>query len=80
MSKLINVGYGNYINSNEILAVINTSSNDSKRKIKDAKDKGKLIDVTEGNKSCSAIITKTEHIFISSNRPETLKIRFDEKK
>lgn len=78
MSKLINAGYGNSINTSEILAVINPNSNPAKRKIKDAKDKELLIDITEGNKTCSAIIMKTGHIILSANKPDTLKTRVNE--
>lgn len=78
MSKLINAGYGNSVNTSEILVVINPNSNPAKRKIKDAKDKELLIDITEGNKTCSAIIMKTGHIILSANKPDTLKTRVNE--
>ena len=78
MSNLINEWYVNCINTSEILAIINPNSNPAKRRIKEAKDNNLLIDITEGNKTCSTIIMKTGHVVISSNKPETLKIRFNE--
>lgn len=77
MSKLINAGYGNCINTSEVLTVINPNSNPAKRRIKEAKDNNLLIDITEGNKTCSAIIMKTGHVVISSNKPDTLMERFN---
>ncbi len=78
MRKLINVGYGNSINSAEIIAVINANTKPAKKTIKDARDKDLLIDVSEGNKICSAVIMKSGHVVLSVNKPETLKGRMNE--
>ena len=78
MRKLINVGYVNSINSAEIIAVINASSKPAKKTIKDARENNLLIDVSEGNKACSAVIMKSGHVVLSVNKPETLKGRMNE--
>lgn len=78
MRKLINVGYGNCINSFEVVAIINAESVPAKRAIKDAKESKTLIDATEGNKTCAALIMKSGHVVISSNKAETLKSRINE--
>ena len=78
MRKLINVGYGNSINSAEIIAVINANTKPAKKTIKDARDKDLLIDVSEGNKICSAVIMKSGPVVLSVNKPETLTGRMNE--
>ena len=75
-SRLINVGFGNAIKVNRILAVVNPGSAPI-RKLKDeAKKEKKLIDVTEGRRTRAIIILDTGHLVLSSVQPETISQRF----
>ncbi len=70
--QLLNVGFGNTVMVDRILAVINTGSSPS-RKIKDlAKRAERLIDVTEGRRTRSIIILDSNHVVLSSVQPDTI--------
>ena len=75
-NKLINVGFGNAIKVNRIVAVVNPGSSPI-RKLKDeARKEKKLIDVTEGRRTRAIIILDTGHLVLSSVQPETISHRF----
>ena len=76
--KLINVGFGNMINSERIVAVVVPDSAPVKRIIQNAKELGKLIDVTQGRKTMSVIFTDSEHVILSYLKPEKISDRFSD--
>lgn len=63
--KLINIGFGNLINSDKILTVLSPDSAPAKRIISEAKAQKRLIDATQGRKTESVIITDSDHIVLS---------------
>jgi regulator of extracellular matrix RemA (YlzA/DUF370 family) len=69
---LLNVGFGNTVIADRVVAVIKTGSSPA-RKLKDnAKNNGKLVDVTEGRRTRSIIIMDSDHVILSSIQTETL--------
>ncbi len=73
--QLLNVGFGNTVIADRVVAVINTGSSPA-RKIKEiAKNSGKLIDVTEGRRTRSIIIMDSDHVVLSSVQTETISQR-----
>ena len=64
--KLINIGYGNVVLANRIVAIVSPESAPIKRIIQDARDKGSLIDATYGRRTRAVIITDSDHIILSS--------------
>lgn len=70
--KLINIGFGNVVLANRIIAIVSPESAPIKRIIQEARDKGKLIDATYGRRTRAVIITDSEHIILSSVQPETV--------
>lgn len=76
MGKLINIGFGNVVNSNKIIAIINPDSAPVKRMIQNAKDAGMAIDATQGRRTKSVIIMENQQIVLSALQPETLTSRF----
>lgn len=70
--KLINVGYGNAVMSNRIVAIVAPNSAPVRRLKDDAKSRGKLIDATAGRQTRSVIITDSDHIVLSSILSQTL--------
>ena len=70
--KLINIGFGNLVNSERIIAVVTPDSAPVKRIIQNAKDCGKLIDVTQGRKTMSVVFTDSEHIILSYLKPDKI--------
>jgi len=70
--QLLNVGFGNTVIVDRVVAVINTGSSPA-RKLKElAKKSGKLVDVTEGRRTRSIIIMDSEHVVLSSVQTETI--------
>lgn len=70
--KLIDVGYGNRINSDRIVAVIGADSAPAKRVVSSAKDKNMAIDATCGKKTKTVIVMDSGHIVMSAKDPGTI--------
>jgi extracellular matrix regulatory protein A len=72
---LLNVGFGNTVVASRVVAVIKTGSSPA-RKLKDnAKNNGKLVDVTEGRRTRAIIVMDSDHVILSSIQTETLSQR-----
>ncbi|MBR3768457.1 MAG: DUF370 domain-containing protein [Clostridia bacterium] len=76
--KLINVGFGNLVNAQRVIAVVSPDSAPVKRIIQNSKDSGRLIDVTQGRKTMSVVFTDSEHVILSYLKPEKISERFDD--
>ena len=74
--KMINIGFGNIVSANRIIAVISPESAPVKRIISEARDKGLLIDATYGRKTRAVIVTDSSHVILSAIQPETVANRF----
>lgn len=79
MSKFINIGFGNVINTDKIVSIINPDSAPAKRMVQRAKETERIIDATQGRRTKSVIITDSEHIVLSALQPETLSGRCQSK-
>jgi len=77
--KLINIGYGNVVLGNRIVAIVSPESAPIKRVIQEAREQGNLIDATYGRRTRAVIVTDSDHIILSSVQPETVANRlYDE--
>ncbi len=76
--KFINVGYGNMIAVERIITLTSPDSAPIKRMIQDAKDSGRVIDVSCGRKTRAVIITDSDHIILSALQAETIANRLEE--
>ncbi|MEB3339477.1 extracellular matrix/biofilm regulator RemA [Okeania sp.] len=74
--QLINIGFGNIVSANRVVAIVSPESAPIKRLINDGKEKGQLIDATYGRRTRSVIITDSNHIILSAIQPETVAQRF----
>ena len=70
--KFINVGYGNLIAADRIITLTSPDSAPIKRMIQDAKESGRIIDVSCGRKTRAVIITDSDHVILSALRAETV--------
>ena len=70
--QLINIGFGNIILAERIIAIISPDSAPVKRMIQESKDNGKIIDATCGRKTRAVIILDSGHIILSAVQPETV--------
>lgn len=70
--KLINIGFGNIVSAERLVAIVSPESAPIKRMIQDSRDKGMLIDATYGRRTRSVIITDSGHIILSAIQTETV--------
>ena len=70
--KLINIGFGNMVSANRLVAIVSPESAPIKRIVQDARDKGVLIDATYGRRTRAVIITDSDHVILSAVQPETV--------
>ncbi len=73
--KLINIGFGNMIAANRVIAIVNPESAPIKRMIQESRDTKELIDATYGRRTRAVIITDSHHIILSAIQPETISNR-----
>ena len=76
LGKLMNIGFGNVVNSDKVIAIINPDSAPIKRMIQNAKDSGTAIDATQGRRTKSVIVMENHQLVLSALQPETLASRF----
>ncbi len=70
--KLVNIGFGNIVSANKLVAIVSPESAPIKRIIQEARDRGMLIDATYGRRTRAVIITDSDHIILSAVQPETV--------
>lgn len=78
MNRLINIGFGNAINSSKIIGIISPDAAPVKRMVQSAKDSGMAIDATCGRRTKSVIVTESGHLMLSSLLPETIAARVNQ--
>nr|WP_319488058.1 DUF370 domain-containing protein [uncultured Caproiciproducens sp.] len=77
--KLINIGFGNMVSANRLVAIVSPESAPIKRVIQDAKERGTLIDATYGRRTRAVIITDSDHVILSAVQPETVANRLNDR-
>ena len=77
--KLINIGFGNMVSANRLLAIVSPESAPIKRIIQDAKERGSLIDATYGCRTLALIVTDSDHVILSAVQPETVANRLNDR-
>ena len=75
--KLINIGFGNTVSADKIVAIVSPDSAPIKRMVQEAKDNGTAIDATFGRKRRAVIILNSDHIVLSAVQRETVAGRID---
>ena len=70
--KLINIGFGNMVCANRLVAIVSPESAPIKRIIQDARDRGTLVDATYGRRTRAVLITDSDHVILSPIQPETV--------
>ncbi len=78
--KLINIGFGNVISANRLIALIGPDSAPVKRLISDARASGRLIDATYGRRTRAIAVMDSGHIVLSPVQPETVAGRISDSK
>lgn len=75
--KLINIGFGNMINASRLIAIVSPDSAPIKRIIQECKEKGNLIDATQGRRTRAVIMMDSDHVILSYLQSETVANRLN---
>lgn len=75
--QLINIGFGNIVSANRIIAIVSPESAPIKRIIQEAKDNSMAVDATYGRRTRAVIIMDSGHVILSAVQPETVAGRLD---
>ena len=75
--KLVNIGFGNMVAVDRIMAVVSPDSAPIKRMAQEARDRGILIDATFGRKTRTVLILDNDHLVLSALTPETVTNRVE---
>ncbi|MBQ9965852.1 MAG: DUF370 domain-containing protein [Clostridia bacterium] len=76
--KLVNIGFGNMVSANRMIAIVSPESAPIKRVVQVAKEKGTLIDATHGRRTRAVIITDSDHVILTYLQSETVANRITE--
>ena len=74
--RLINIGFGNIVSANRVVAIVSPESAPIKRLITDARERGQLVDATYGRRTRAVIVMDFGHVILSAIQPETVANRF----
>ena len=75
--KLVNIGFGNLINADRVIAILSPESAPVKKIVKESKAKATLIDATHGRKTMSVIFTYSENVVLSYLDLKQIAAKFD---
>jgi len=75
--KLVDIGGGSYVSAGRVVAVLSPDSLPVRRMVQDAKNAGRVIDVSCGKKTRAVIITDSEHTVLTAETPETVQERME---
>lgn len=81
MARFINIGFGNIVNGDKIVAVVSPDAAPIKRMVQTARENGRIIDATQGRRTKAVLITEEAFVVLSALQPDTIGRRFqsDEK-
>lgn len=79
MLRLINIGFGNMIAADRIIAIVSPDSAPVKRMIQEARDRKRVIDATQGRRTRAVIQTDSDHVVLSAIQPETIAGRVEQR-
>lgn len=75
--KLVNIGFGNLLNADRVIAILSPESAPVKKIVKESKAKSTLIDATHGRKTMSVIVTDSENVVLSYLDLKQIAAKFD---
>ena len=75
--KLLNIGFGNMVSADRLIAIVSPDSAPIKRLIQESREKGLLIDGTYGRRTRAVILMDSDHVVLSAIQPETIANRLN---
>ncbi len=73
--RMLNIGYGNLVAAERVVAIVSPNSSPMKRLREEAANAGRLLDATQGRRTRSILVTDSHHIILSAINPETIQAR-----
>lgn len=70
--KILNIGFGNSVVADRVVAIVQPSSAPMKRIREEAKMNNRLIDATQGRRTRCIIVTDSNHVILSAIQAETI--------
>lgn len=70
--QLINIGFGNMVSAGRLIAVVSPDSAPVKRLVREARERGMLIDASYGRSTRAVLIMDSDHVVLSALQPETV--------
>ena len=70
--KLVNIGFGNMINADRVIAVVSPESAPIKRIVREAEDRSLLVNATYGRRTRAVVVMDSEHVILSAIQPDTI--------
>lgn len=77
MHQFMNIGFDNMVSVEKIVAIVSPESAPVKRLVQEAKEAGRVIDVTHGRKTRAVVFTDSQYILLSAIQPDTLTGRLE---
>ena len=74
-TELVHIGFGNILAMNKVIAIAAPNSAPTKRTVQEVRNKGQLIDMTNGRRTKAVIFTDSGHIILAALAPETIASR-----
>ena len=74
--QLVNIGFGNMISAERMIAIVSPESAPVKRTVQEARDRGMVVDGTYGRRTRAVLIMDSDHVVLSALQPETVAARF----
>ncbi len=78
--RMVNIGFGNIVSADRIVAMVSPESAPVRRIIGEARDRGMLVDATHGRRTRAVIVADSGHIVLSAVNPETVVSRLDDRR
>ncbi|HIU35033.1 MAG TPA: DUF370 domain-containing protein [Candidatus Fimenecus excrementigallinarum] len=75
--KLVNIGFGNAVNADRVLAVVSPDSAPVKRMVQEARERKLLIDATQGRRTRAVLVMDSDHVVLTYLQTETILTRFN---
>ena len=73
MAAFVNIGFGNLVNSEKVVAVVCPDAAPVKRLVQKAKEAGRVIDATQGRRTKAVLVTEEDHVILSALQPDTFR-------
>lgn len=69
---LINIGYGNLVNPDKLIAVVSPEAAPVKRLVQHARENNQVIDATAGRRTKAVLVMEADRVVLSALVPDTI--------